>query len=171
MLHTSCIQGSLAPTESALLLAPSAANYASDNLSAPLCLFPARAGDLSLISAAATVASSPEPNRSSRTRTSDLQKRLSRLSVSTQSSNHGSVVEDNGGVVAGGGGNGADGSSAGLGGRLGGDVGRLWMSEDGGYLCVDLLLERTLEELAEGLLFAARYLSGAAGFVFATTHF
>lgn len=50
---------------------------------------------------------------------------------------------------------GAHGGSAGLSGKFGGDEGRLWMSEDGGYLCVDLLLERTLEELAEGLAFAA----------------
>lgn len=122
----------------------SAAHLNSDNLSAPLCLFPARAGDLSLISAAAaTLASPPEPNSgrsdtNGRTKASSLKRRLSRLSVSS------------------GGSSGADGSGAGLSGRLGGDVGRLWMSEDGGYLCVDLLLERTLEELAEGLAFAAR---------------
>lgn len=42
------------------------------------------------------------------------------------------------------------------GGAQSGDEGRLWMTEDGGYMCVDLLLERTLEELAEGLAFAAR---------------
>lgn len=136
---------------------PSTARCDSDNLSAPLCLFPARTGDLSLISAAATPASPPEFNSSSsdtdgRTRTNSQTRRTSRLSAI----NHDGVVGDNGGYVTGGGSDGADGRSAGLGGRFGGDVGRLWMLEDGGYLCVDLLLERTLEELAEGLAVAAR---------------
>eukprot|EP00752_Nemacystus_decipiens_P014341 g12759.t1 len=135
------------------------ARTASDNLSAPLCLFPAREGDLSLISAAATTLASP-PESNGRTdinggaRTSSLKRRLSRLSISSESSSRGSTVGDSAAFVAGGGGSGADGSSTVLSGRFGGDVGRLWMSEDGGYLCVDLLLERTLEELAEGLAFA-----------------
>lgn len=147
------------PASPHLLWAP---HYDSDNLSAPLCLFPARAEDLSLISAAAAApASPPEPNSNrsdthGRTRTGSLKRRLSRLSVSSEGSKRDSDVGDNGGFVAGGGSGGANGNSAELRGRFGGDVGRLWMSEDGGYLCVDLLLERTIEELAEGLAFAAR---------------
>lgn len=38
----------------------------------------------------------------------------------------------------------------------GGDAGWMWMAEDVGHLCVDLLLARTLSELAEGLAFASR---------------
>eukprot|EP00903_Cladosiphon_okamuranus_P006429 g6291.t1 len=136
------------------------ARAASDNLSAPLCLFPARAGDLSLISAAATIASPPEPVSSSsdtngRNRTDSLEKRLSRILVSTEHFNSDRVVGENGDFARGGGGNGACGGGAGLTDRFGGDEGRLWMLEDGGYLCVDILLERTLEELAEGLAYAA----------------
>lgn len=151
---------SLLLTKSCFPHFPPPALFDSDNLSAPLCLFPARSGDLSLISAAAAIAPPPEPSSgsdaSSRTSTNGLKKSHSRLSVSTESFDRGGVVCDNGAGAGHGGSNDVDGRSTGLSGMFGGDVGRLWMSEDGGYLCIDLLLERTLEELAEGLAFAAR---------------
>lgn len=86
------------------------------------------------------------------------QKRYSRWSFSARASDR--EREDDGDVHGGGGGGLADdagGTGAELAARAGGDVGRLWPAEDGGYLCGDILLERTLEELGEGLAFAARY--------------
>ncbi len=142
----------------------------SDNISAPLCLFPARRSDLSLVTAATIP---PPPETTSRINNgygskdhgrtnSHEQKRHSRWSFSARASDH--VIKDDGDVHGGGGGGGggcgladdADGTGDELGAGVGGDVGRLWPAEDGGYLCVDILLERTLEELGEGLAFAAR---------------
>ena len=96
---------------------------------------------------------------------SDAQKR--RLSLPVENIPYGGGVRGDGGGGGGGvvGGGGGRGCGDGVAGNVqssegaeskGGDIGRLWMAEDGGYLCVDLLLERTLDELAEGLHFAKR---------------
>lgn len=100
-------------------------------------------------------------------RRSDTQKRRPSLSVENNTHGGGGPGDGGGGVVGGGGGCGAgvagnvegsDGAES-----KGGDIGRLWMAENGGYLCVDLLLERTLIELAEGLHFAIRCVEGLRG--------
>lgn len=125
----------------------------SDNLSAPLCLFPEHEGE------SPTPSGLENSKRSSGCRTSSHTNRRSRPSVSAETLDQGGdgytgrVSVDGGGTD--GVSNGVDGSRAGWGGEAGGGVGRLWMTEDGGYLCVDLLLGRTLSELAEGLAFAA----------------
>ncbi|CAM9246796.1 unnamed protein product [Ectocarpus sp. 8 AP-2014] len=132
------------------------ARAASDNLSAPLCLFPAREGDLSMISAAVMM---PEQPRSSTRRPSgDAHdgRRGSRETRRSWSSISMGTSDGDSGDSSGGGDGGGTGSTV-WGGGGGGDVGRLWLAEDAGYLCVDLLLERTLEELAEGLAFAASH--------------
>ncbi|CAM9412252.1 unnamed protein product, partial [Hapterophycus canaliculatus] len=133
------------------------ARAASDNLSAPLCLFPARPEDLPLISWAA-IPSQPERSRASHGERS--------VKTSTRRSSHNEKHSPSSAAVRGSSRRGDEGSvdngNAGSegwgmeGGAESGDEGRLWMTEDGGYLCVELLLERTLQELVEGLAFAAR---------------
>lgn len=137
----------------------------SDNLSTSLSLFPAETENTSLLS----VALPGPPTLDGSCRRNDVQKR--QLSSSVENHTHGGFSGGGGGVGAGSGGIGRGGG--GIGGNVGrgdgteskgGDVGRLWMAEDGGYLCVDLLLERTLDELAEGLHFAIRCVgAGTAG--------
>lgn len=137
---------------------------ASDNLSTSLSLFPAETEDTSLLS----VALPGPPTLGGSCCRNDVQKRQLSSSVETHThgggSGSGGVGADSGGSGRGGGGIGGnvergDGTES-----KGGDVGRLWMVEDGGCLCVDLLLERTLDELAEGLHFAMRCVgAGTAG--------
>ncbi|CAM9591773.1 unnamed protein product [Ectocarpus sp. 4 AP-2014] len=131
------------------------ARAASDNLSAPLCLFPAREGDLSMISAAVMM---PEEPGSTRCPSGDAHdgRRGSRETRRSWSSISMGASDGDSGDSSGGGDGGGSGSTV-WGGGGGGDVGRLWLAEDAGYLCVDLLLERTLEELGEGLAFAASH--------------
>ncbi|CAM9301379.1 unnamed protein product [Ectocarpus fasciculatus] len=131
------------------------ARAASDNLSAPLCLFPAREGDLSMISAAVMPV---QPRSGSRRPSGDAHdgRRGSRETRRSWSSISMRTSDGDSGDSSGGGDGGGSGSTV-WGGGGGGDVGRLWLAEDAGYLCVDLLLERTLEELAEGLAFAASH--------------
>ncbi|CAN0256565.1 unnamed protein product, partial [Ectocarpus sp. 12 AP-2014] len=131
------------------------ARAASDNLSAPLCLFPAREGDLSMISAAVMMPEQPRSNRRPSSDAHDGRRGSRETRRSWSSISMGTSDEDNG-DSSGGGDGGGRGSTV-WGGGGGGDVGRLWLAEDAGYLCVDLMLERTLEELAEGLAFAASH--------------
>lgn len=105
--------------------------HRSDALSAPLSFLPAEAGDLSLLSLAL-----PQLNSGSGG------SHVTSMAQCQPSSSVG-ICKDGGGR-----GNGNSGEK--------GDTGWLYIAEDRGYLCVDLLLGRTLRELAEGLAFAAR---------------
>lgn len=99
-----------------------------------------------------------QPRSSSRRSSGDARdgRRGSRETRRSRSSISMGTSDGDSGDSSGGGDGGGSGSTVWVGGG-GGDVGRLWLAEDAGYLCVDLLLERTLEELAEGLAFAARW--------------
>lgn len=105
----------------------------SDALSAPLCLIPARQGDASVLplvlpAAADEYASVPDS-----------------LLRSVNGGDSGMGAAEDGGVID------EMGKSS-----IGEDIEWIRMAEDTDYLYVELLLARTLDELAEGLAFASR---------------
>ncbi|CAM9145443.1 unnamed protein product, partial [Scytosiphon promiscuus] len=146
------------------------ARAASDNLTAPLCLFPARPGDLSLISGV-DIPSQTESSRASYgtrrvetgARRNSHDERCPRSSIEKGKLNRdgdergagdGDGYHESGGRTNG---NPSGGEWSTEGGAAVGDEGRLWMTEDGGYLCVDLLLERTLAELMKALSYKSNH--------------